>query len=1268
MEIHAKRRRHVEEHLSNELDLLKQYEDAMRVEDDPQKQAKLENQIRDVRNRIQAHKDELSIIEQQSHATEASLTGVIRADHLTRSLQVDQLQIGVNNPPALSTAAGLTSQQHTPTLTDDSFLISIPPPSPTNFVGRSEDISELFAAVTTAKMVVITGVLGIGKTTLLRRLTGEFDQSSVFWHDFNPGLVSLEDVLMRLARFFDRRLGHPYFSRAMSASDLSAQDKILLLVNELNRSGGYLFFDRVETVEGDAPLEGFFSIMKEQNEKGLIFLASRSRPSFVKPLDEAKNKVLVAALAGLSDDETVEYLEGKGIRISEEGAKLLNRVFDGLPLALELLAALAGAGDSESELLARADAVREQVIEQLFEELYARLSPPERELLTTAALFRLPFKKERLLGAHRVLFQRNAAADFGALRRHCLTSDGAEGYHQVHEVVSAMALSNAGADVKVLRCNLAEHLLNDAPDDYTAHLEALLLLKAAGDLEQAAEVAGELIDRRFVPYEPEMAERILRLFTADSVSRERWMWLLGDKGLVAHHLRRFDEAEGHYSEMLKLAGEIESKAGEALALQRLGVLHNDKQNGALSEEYYRRSLALKIELGDEEGQAQIYNNLGSIYSGRGEFEKAGEELKKGLELRRQMNLPEWLFLALYSNLGILYAEQERWDEAFEYSTKALHVAEEMQSPYDIAKSLYNLGKHEYERGDTEAAREKYLSVMEIAESYENDELEELASVALGRLYNDAEDFDQAISYFKRVAAIYEKFDQKAPLAAIYFDIGTFYLEKEDNPSALDWYLKGIELFEHFTDERRIEIYLQNIRVIANMLDDEEAIRKLVRAVKSLKNRLAAQGESLALARVYGTLGDIYLDVLERDRVAISCFRHEIKLLAELGLDRELVKAQIDLGGTFESVGRYADALEVTDEAMELAGSRSFDDWLCIVLYNRGNYYAELELYEQAESSYRRAEEYAPKIDDRDMLQIIHHNLGEVFRRQRRLDDAVELLSAVLSRAKSNDDYGGVVGTLNNLGLAYDEMGRDVEALRCWHEAVSFSRLHSLKRDEANTLISIGNFYLMSDQPAEAKGYYEQALSAARGDGDTDMEEGCILSLAHAHRKLGTFQGIEEEFKAAAERADKLRHYESLIKFLTLGGEVNLDEGESEASAEMFEQAFLFAFWRAVDVKQQFTHRDEDPRAGAEAGYVIRRILASVERSYEADKVAEAHKVVDSLVNRLKKKTYFGDGFPINFLGLMEEYMKTRPNISMSEYIADKFRSPPMTTDLDLDVD
>jgi tetratricopeptide (TPR) repeat protein len=429
------------------------------------------------------------------------------------------------------------------------------------------------------------------------------------------------------------------------------------------------------------------------------------------------------------------------------------------------------------------------------------------------------------------------------------------------------------------------------------------------------------------------------------------------------------------------------------------------------------------------------------------------------------------------------------------------------------------------------------------------------------------------------------------------------------------------------------------------------VRELLRAIKKLKTRLSERGVYFALARVYGTLGDIYREILSLERVAIACFHKEVRLLNELGRQRERVSAQIDLGAVLEAYGRYSDALTVNREALETAKGNSFSEFIGTILYNRGNYYAAVELYSLAQASYRDAEKYAPESDQVNILQMIQHNLGEVIRRQGRPDTAIELLKGVLSRERELNHPFGIVLALNNIGLAYEETEQQSEALSCWDEAVSISRLHSLKREEANSLISIGNFYLMRDQPEKAKRNYEEAWSAARAAGDTEMEESCVLSLAEAHRQLGTFESFQEEFKKALERADELAHYENLVKFLTIAGQINLDEEESELSAEMFEQAVLLAFWRTLQTAQQFDNAPDRPLLGSEIADVIGRITTAIENCMDRDKPEVARNMAQSLIDRLKARGYFDNAsFPLNYLTYAIEYVDLRPTERIHRYI------------------
>ncbi|NJO65754.1 MAG: hypothetical protein HC836_49090 [Richelia sp. RM2_1_2] len=95
---------------------------------------------------------------------------------------------------------------------------------------------------------------------------------------------------------------------------------------------------------------------------------------------------------GLRDvDEIQDFFVRRSIQISSELARKIDKRFGGLPLALELIAVLFKEDFTEEHLLALAE---DQVIEQLFDEIYERLTPNERKFLTIASMFHLPFQKK----------------------------------------------------------------------------------------------------------------------------------------------------------------------------------------------------------------------------------------------------------------------------------------------------------------------------------------------------------------------------------------------------------------------------------------------------------------------------------------------------------------------------------------------------------------------------------------------------------------------------------------------------------------------------------------------------------------------------------------------------------------------------------------------------------------------------------------------------------------------------------------------------------
>ena len=1123
------------------------------------------------------------------------------------------------------------------------------------FVGREQLIQALLAAAETTRIVAILGIPGIGKTALMKQIASCFTLKYVFWYDFTPSLFSLDDVLIQLARFLDDRPGYEgNLAKAIQAPVFLESDRINLIIRELNAGCYYLFFDSVHNIESHSSLDSFFSLLKEQLQQGAVFVAGRSKPVFYKSVDTARHLVESVILDGLSEFEASEFFAQNDITLTVETVETLCTRFGGLPLALELMVPLLTTEFTEAELLTLSDEAEEPIIDDLFDEVYERLDSVGKALLTTASLFNLPYSQSELLSAHRALFDTEGeASQFTKLRRQLLIQRFAPDVYQVHKVIRTLALKYV-VELNQHRVRLADFLVAQMPDDPLTYFEAMLLYYQAEFFDRAAELAVPIVDRNLLPYDPASAETVLGKFEENMVSPERWMWLVGSQGALARFWHRLDQAEDHYRTMLRLAGELQDKAATAIAFQRLGIVYLDRDD-KISEDYYLNSLALKKELGDLEGQAELYNNLGSLYTNRRQFADARSALEKGLAQLVKADAPEWQKLSLYANLGHLYAEEEQWDKAVELTERAREIAEEVESPYDVATTTHNLGMYEARQRNHTNARECYLQALEIARVYGFWKIEELEHIALGKLCHELGNYDDAVTHFQKVAEIQEKIDDKTKLGATYFDIGTFYAQKDDYQRTLGYYEKGIALFEHIEDEAQVQMYLTNVYCLAEQSAEP---RRIVSALKRLKNHLLFQSPSYKLAKVYGTLGEIYLHFLHRDRVALACMRQAVELLAQLDRAQEQIAALTNLGSVYAGLERLGDALDAYTEAIDMAERDKLSHLVGMVYYTRANCYATLEMWPQAEYDYRRSLAIAEETDDTRIEAAVYPNLGEIYCRWGRPADAVELLRSSLVSARQRGDIETEIMTLNNLGLAYRASSQDQDALDSFHNALTLSRQYYQKRKESNVLIDLGNHYLEGNQPEKAKKYYEQALIAARAAEDDDLEEGSMLSLSYTHRQLGTFDEIAEDFKAVAERAVELKHYENLVQFTTFAGEINLEEGDTEAAVEMFEFALTAALTLGYSRFQQFKSHSEAPALLPELIDVILRICVSVDEALQNDAPERAQALYDGLLDRLHDWESWDETglWMIDYLKPIGSYLAELPEQSIREYVVAAWNS------------
>ncbi len=359
-----------------------------------------------------------------------------------------------------------------------------------------------------------------------------------------------------------------------------------------------------------------------------------------------------------------------------------------------------------------------------------------------------------------------------------------------------------------------------------------------------------------------------------------------------------------------------------------------------------------------------------------------------------------------------------------------------------------------------------------------------------------------------------------------------------------------------------------------------------------------------------------------DAIDIACMRQEITLLSQLDRKPEEINALINLGATYENLELYANVLDISEEAIKRAEAHNLNTLTAISYYNRGNCLTKMEMWQDAENDYQRALVLVENVKDTVQREAILHNFGEMYRRWGKLENSVNLLQLSLESVRQRNDVDSEITNLNNLGLAYRSLSQTQEALDCFNTALNLTHQYYRKCDESRICISLGNLYLLNNQPEQAKYHYHNALVAARQIEDTDWEEGSILSLAAACKELGKFDDIADDFQAVAERACNLGHHENCIKFLTFAGKINLEEKKPDSSADMFDKALSIAVVLVYERLRQCGEQANISFLSQELAEVLDSIGDSIEKSVENNAVEYAVIMYQSLLDKLHSEHYW----------------------------------------------
>ncbi len=306
-------------------------------------------------------------------------------------------------------------------------------------------------------------------------------------------------------------------------------------------------------------------------------------------------------------------------------------------------------------------------------------------------------------------------------------------------------------------------------------------------------------------------------------------------------------------------------------------------------------------------QANIWNNLGHIYSKLSDYPIALEYLEKALvayaDLDNQKNAA-----GVAGNIGIVYRHLSDFPRALEYMEKSLTYNKGLGNMKNVAKMSANIGIVYRHLSDYSRALEYYQQALALAEQLNMKQLTANCTGSIGVLYNALGDYATALEYYHKALAHSEALGDKSGMATWIGNLGNIYADMGEFPLAIESYHKALAHSEALGDKSGMARHISNIGLAYFEMADISRVFEYYQKSLALEESM---GNTYGIATTHFNIGILYAKTEFEQYDASKAEEYLLKSLAmltELNVKHELYQNHKVLAELYENESRWTDAL------------------------------------------------------------------------------------------------------------------------------------------------------------------------------------------------------------------------------------------------------------------------------------------------------------------------------------------------------------------------
>ena len=378
-------------------------------------------------------------------------------------------------------------------------------------------------------------------------------------------------------------------------------------------------------------------------------------------------------------------------------------------------------------------------------------------------------------------------------------------------------------------------------------------------------------------------------------------------------LGQYDKAKEYLERALAINIQIGDKNGEASSYGNLGTVFMSLGQYDKAKEHLEKALAVQIEIGNKEGEASSYGNLGTVFISLGQYDKAKEYLEKALAVQIEIGNKEGEATS-YGNLGTVFESLGQYDKAKEYLERALAIKIQIGDKNGEASSLGNLGTVFKSLGQYDKAKEHLEKALAVQIEIGNKEGEASSYGNLGTVFESLGQYDKAKEYLENALGIKIQTGDKRGEASSYGNLGTVFQSLDQYDKAKEYFEKALSIKIQIGDREGEASSLGNLGTVFKSLGQYDKAEEFLEKALAIRIQI---GDKEGEASSYGNLGSLHQSLGQYDE-AKEYLEKGLGIRKQIG-DKEGEAADYgNLAVLYSSVGEFVTAEYYSEMALSIA--------------------------------------------------------------------------------------------------------------------------------------------------------------------------------------------------------------------------------------------------------------------------------------------------------------------------------------------------------------